>query len=148
MDGISSSGMRLAVSPHRLEAIANNPRVRPYLGGDVSQPVRAADSWARTIALEWPDGGVVFLWEGPAIYSAHLVFQRKAKNTLARCHEALGFLFAKGAWAVVADVQPKNWPARRIAEAVGMTLRGGKWWITATEWQARCAQAAKNCRLQ
>lgn len=129
--------MKRSDDPAFLEGVANHPRVRPYIGGDPSKPVKAGNSWARTVALEWPDGGVVFIAESPAVYSAHLVFARKAKDPLPRCLEALSYLFGLGASAVVADIPAGYRHVRRIARAAGMTQRNGRWWITAKEHKER-----------
>ena len=129
--------MKRATDPAHLEAIANHPRIRPFIGGDPSVPVKAGQSWARTVALEWPEGGVIFIAETPAVYSAHLVFQRKTKDPLPRCLEALDYLFGLGASAVVADIPPGYRHVRRIAQAAGMKERNGRWWLTAHEHRAK-----------
>ena len=128
--------MRVATTPDFLESIANDPRVRPWLG-DSSEPVKAGDSWAITRALEWDDGGVVFMDEGVGVYSVHLVFARKAKGVIEKCFQAADWLFAHGGAAVVADIPATHRHVRAVALALGMKERGGRWWLTAAEHKER-----------
>lgn len=131
--------MKRAESPEFLESIANSPRVRPYLGG--SGEVRAGDTWARSVALQWEDGGVVFMQEAPGVYDAHLVFARKAKDTLQKCRKALDYIFGLGARRVIARVPAGYWHVRRIARAAGMTESGGVYAITAEQHKERAEWA-------
>lgn len=130
--------MKVARSPAFLEGIANSPRVRPWIGG--AGPVHAGETWRRTVALEWDDGGVVFMRESPGVYSAHLVFQRKARDVLDKCREALRDLFTRqGAAKVVASFPPRYRHVRAIAEAAGMRRIGehdglAHYALSAREW--------------
>jgi hypothetical protein len=111
--------VRVATSPERLEAIANSPRVRPYLGGEGR--IAAGDTWGRTLALEWPDGGVVFMAEGDDVFDAHLVFDRGAHDTLHKCREALQHLFTRTRARKVTGNFPTNFRhVRRLVTALGM----------------------------
>lgn len=111
--------MKRATDPAFLESVANHPRVRPFLGGEGS--FRAGESWARTIALEWDDGGVVFLEEAPGVYSAHILFLPKAKDVLAKCREAMAYLMPAHADRLLADFPAGFRHVRRIVEACGLT---------------------------
>lgn len=111
--------MRVAADPAHLEAIANDPAIRPYLGGDGE--VRAGDSWANTIGLEWDSGGVVFVQEAMGIYSGHLVFARKTQDTLAKVQEAFRHMFCTvKAREIRADFPSHFAHVRRIVRALGM----------------------------
>jgi hypothetical protein len=111
--------VRRATAPDFLESVANHPRVRPYIGG--SGEFRCGDSWARTIALEWDDGGVVFLEEGPGVYSAHLVFLPKAKDVLGKCQQAMAYLMPQHADRLLCDFPSRYRHVRKIVERCGLT---------------------------
>lgn len=114
--------MKRADSPDFLEAIANDPRIRPYIGGEGE--VRAGETWKDTIALEWEQGGVVFLKESPGVYSAHLLFLPNA-SPLKKCLDALRYMFTRtGCHTVTGTIPDTNTRARRIALAAGMQHLG------------------------
>lgn len=87
--------MKRAVDPAFLESIANHPSVRPYLGGDGKSEFRTEDTWAQTIALEWPEGGLVFLRHAPGLYSGHFVFLPHTPDVAGKCREALDYMFTQ-----------------------------------------------------
>lgn len=129
--------MRVAVTPDSLEAVANHPRVRPWIG-DSGEPVRAGPTWAITKALEWDDqGGILFMDEGDDVYSVHLVFARKTRGVIEKCFQAADWFFAQGGAAIVADIPKTHRHVRAVALALGMKERGGRWWLTAQEHKER-----------
>ena len=112
--------MRVAVSPAHLEAVANHPRVRPYIGAG-TDPIAAGDSWQRTVALEWDEGGIVFMLEAPGVYSAHWVFLPKTKEVIGKAREALRYLFTHtDAQRVIGKTPLQLRHARKAALAAGM----------------------------
>lgn len=111
--------MKRAASPDFLESVANHPRVRPFIGG--TGRFEAGASWGRTIALEWDDGGVVFLEEAPGVVSAHILFLPKAKNVIGKCREALAYVMPQHADTVLADFPSGFRHVRKIVEACGLT---------------------------
>lgn len=116
--------MRRATAPDHLERIANHPRVRPFIGGtpeSKASEFRAGESWARTIALEWDEGGVVFIEEGPGVYSAHLVFLPKTRDVIGKVAQALDYLMPDHADRVLADFPVGFRHVRRLAERLGFT---------------------------
>jgi hypothetical protein len=129
--------MKRAANPAFLESIANDPRVRPFIGG--SGEFRAGDSWKRTIALEWPSGGVVFVREAAGIYSAHLLFLPNAWP-LPKFRAALRYMFTRtGCHTVIGATPLANTRAGRIATAAGMNHLGNAnghshYRLTAREW--------------
>lgn len=129
--------MRRATSPTFLESVANDPRVRPFIGG--SGEVKAGKTWRDTIALEWDGGGIAFLRESPGVYSAHLLFLPNA-SPLKKCLEALRYMFTRtGCHTVIGQIPQDNEPARRIALAAGMQHLGdtnghSHYRLTAREW--------------
>lgn len=131
--------MRVADSPTFLESVANDPRVRPFIGPG-SEEVRAGDSWARTLGLEWDTGGIVFMDQGDGVYDAHLLFLPGTQHTLAKCREALRYLFTRTkARKVIGSIPVDNTRARRIASAAGMQhtqVRDGHahYALTARDW--------------
>lgn len=127
--------MKVSQSPDFLESVANDPRVRPWIGGEGD--IRAGDSWITTKAVEWDDGGVIFMPESVGVFSVHLVFARKARDVVDKCRQAADWIFAQGAQAVVAEVPVTHRHVRAVAQALGMTQRGGRWWLTATEHKER-----------
>lgn len=130
--------MKRAANPAFLESIANDPRVRPFIGAGTGE-FRAGDSWKRTIALEWPEGGIVFLREAAGIYSAHLLFLPNA-SPLKKCLDALRYMFTRtGCHTVIGSIPEENTRARRIALAAGMQHLGdanghSHYRLTAREW--------------
>lgn len=118
--------MRVAGTPDFLESIANDPLIRPWVGGNGE--VRAGESWARTVALEWDDGGVIFMREAPRVYSVHLVFKRKARDVLAKLADAKRFAFEHmDAHTLVAEIPATHRHVRKCAEAMGMRQDGALW---------------------
>lgn len=112
--------MRVADSPAFLEGVANNPRVRPYIGPGTHE-FRAGESWWRTLALEWGEGGIVFLDEGRGTYSAHWVFLPKTPDVVGKAREALRYLFTHtDARRVIGKTPLKLRHARKAAKAAGM----------------------------
>jgi hypothetical protein len=120
--------MMIADSPEFLESIANHPRVRPWVGGDGVSPVKAGESWQRSRAVQWDDGGVVFMEESPGTFSVHLVFQRKAKNVLEKLASAKAYIMGQpDVFRLVATFPPAYRHVRRCAQAMGLTPIGSAW---------------------
>ena len=112
--------MRVAVSPALLEAVANHPRVRPYIGPG-SEPCEAGESWQRTIALEWDEGGVVFMREAHGQYSVHLVFLPHTKDPAAKLAQALRHMFTQTDCLEVIGATPTRYRhVRKTATAAGL----------------------------
>lgn len=103
--------MRRAVDSAHLQRIASHPKVRPFIGGD--GPVLP------TIALEWDEGGVVFLEEAPGVYSIHLLFLPKTRDVLGKVRQALDYLIPEHADCVLADFPSGFRHVRRLAEPLG-----------------------------
>lgn len=126
--------MRRAERPDFLESVANHPRVRPWIGGEGE--FRAGESWTRTVAVEWPEGGVVFVGEAPGIYSGHLVFAPKTRDVLSKVRQAIAYLFSHtDASLLVAQFPPTHWHVRKIVQSLGMTPEGDYYRLTAKDWQ-------------
>lgn len=111
--------MRVATSPTFLEGVANHPRVRPYIGPGGDE-FRAGDSWQRTVAFEWDEGGVVFIREAPCTYSVHLVFLPKTKDPAGKLREALARIFKTDCREVFGVTPARFRHVRRVAEAAGL----------------------------
>ena len=132
--------MRVATSPAFLEAIANDPRVRPALGGEGEF---RCTTWAGTVALEWDEGGIVFRPEWPGVYSAHWLFLPHTKDVLGKASEALAYLFTHTDAAKVIGQTPlhlkhairaaRNAGMRHIADLQGHSLSE----MTRQEWNQR-----------
>lgn len=111
--------MKRSVSPDFLLTVANHPRVAPYTGAAWAQydPQR----WARTVALEWPDGGVVFERLDSGAWEGHWVFLPKAKDVVSKGREAIAYLFTHtDAQRVIGKTPTKFRHAIKAARAVGM----------------------------
>lgn len=133
--------MRLARTPDHLEAIANHPRVRPYIGPGTDE-FRAGDSWAQTVAFEWDEGGVVFIREAPMRYSVHLVFLPKTKDPAGKLREALRRMFKTDCREVVGMTPSKYRHVRKVAESAGMKhikdeAGFSHYALTAKQWSER-----------
>jgi hypothetical protein len=130
--------VKRANSPAFLESIANDPRVRPFIGAGLGE-FRAGDSWERSIGLEFERGGVVFLKEAPGIYSAHLVFLPHA-SPLKKCLQSLRYVFTRtDCHTVTGSIPVDNRQARRIARLAGMDYLGDRegyshYRLTARDW--------------
>lgn len=132
--------MRRAVTPDFLESVANHPRVRPYIGGHGE--FRAGESWAQTVALEWDEGGIVFLREAPGRYSVHVVFLPKTKGAADKLRQALGYVFALDAQTVIGSTPTKYRHVRKVAELAGLKHIKDEsgfshYRLTASEWTHR-----------
>jgi hypothetical protein len=111
--------VKRAADPAHLEQIANHPRVRPFIGGQGE--IRAGATWDRTIALEWDEGGVVFLEEAPGVFSIHLVFLPKTRDVAGKVSAALNYLMPSHADVVLADFPAGFKHVRRLAKRLGFT---------------------------
>lgn len=114
--------MKRATSPGFLESVANHPRVRPWVGGDGESEFRVSpERWAQTVALEWPEGGIVFEQYAPGAYLAHWVFLPKTRDVVAKGKQAVGYLFTHTDASVIAGATPSHLRhALKAAYAVGM----------------------------
>jgi hypothetical protein len=112
--------MRRARIPDFLESVANHPRVRPYIGpGD--HRVSAGVTWDSTVALEWREGGIVFMREATGVYSGHWVFLPKTPDVVGKAREALRYLFTHtDAQRVTGKTPLELRHARKAAQAAGM----------------------------
>jgi hypothetical protein len=129
--------VRRAESPEFLESLANDPRIRPFIGGEGE--VRAGETWKDSIGLEWHNGGMVFLRESPGVYSAHLLFLPHA-SPLKKVLQAFRYMFTRTAChTVIGQIPTDNTKARRLALLVGMDYLGDKhghshYRLTARDW--------------
>jgi hypothetical protein len=112
--------MRRARIPDFLESCANHPRVFPHIGCTEAR-FSAGASWERTVALEWREGGVVFVEEAPGVYSGHWVFLPKTKDVVGKARAALRYLFTHtDAQRVTGKTPLELRHARKAAQAAGM----------------------------
>ena len=112
--------MRVATSPAFLEACANCPRVRPYIGGGLGL-FAAGESWKHTVGLEWDTGGIVFVQHSPGIYSGHWVFLPGTTDVVAKARDALRHMFTEtNALKITGKTPLKLRHARKAAQAAGM----------------------------
>lgn len=130
-----------------LNAIANDPCVRPWLGGDGPIDLTEAIANPDNIALVTPcgRGGYVLVRHHPGLYEAHSLALAPARGrsmlTLAR--EGFRHLFAATDCVEVWTQCPADNPrAGRWAEAVGFTQRHGRegvsfWAMTYADWVMR-----------
>jgi len=113
--------VKRATDPAFLLSVANHPRNRHYTGaawGDYD-PQR----WAKTVALEWPDGGVVFERVSDAAWEGHWCFAPKAKDVVAKGRQAIAYLFSHtNAQRIIGKTPASYRHARKAAEAVGMQV--------------------------
>lgn len=112
-------------SAERLNLVANNPWVRPWLGGPDGPldfgPVLAD---TRNLALMTPGGGVLFHFQEPTIYEAHTQFlpEVRGAQALRATQEALWYMFIRtDALEILSKASCDNAPANRWA-----VLNGGK----------------------
>lgn len=130
--------MKRATSPDFLLTVANHPRNAPYTGAAWTEydPAR----WAHTVALEWPDGGVVFEQCRSGAWSFHWVFLPRAKDVVSKGREAIAYLFRHtGAQRVIGNAPTKFRHATKAASAAGMRhqfdCRGRSFFeLSRTQW--------------
>lgn len=103
--------MKRATAPDHLERIANHPRVRPFIGD--TGPILPV------IALEWDEGGVVFLEEAPGVFSIHLLFLPKTRDVIGKVRAALDYLMPDHADRVLADFPAGFKHVRRLCAPLG-----------------------------
>jgi hypothetical protein len=102
-----------------LETIANHPCVRPFL--TTADEFRCGEPWERTVALEWDEGGVVFVEQAPGVFSAHVLFLPKTRDVAGKVQQALDYLMPALADTVLADFQSDYRHVRALAERLGFT---------------------------
>lgn len=111
--------MRRSTGPDFLLAVAQHPRNAAYTGAAWAQydPAR----WERTVALEWPDGGVVFERLQSGAWEGHWVFLPHAQGVVRKGREAIAYLFTHtDAQRVIGKTPTKFRHAIKAARAVGM----------------------------
>jgi hypothetical protein len=111
--------VKRAESPDFLESIANDPRVRPYIGG--TGEMRAGETWQHSVGLEWDTGGIVFMHQGDGVYDAHLLFLPGTWGVVGKCRKALQYLFTRTNARKLVVAYPSGYDrVTRVVKACGL----------------------------
>lgn len=100
--------------PAIVNALLNDPAIRPTIGGEGEMDVTALVEDPRNVFFMAPGGGMAFLWRGPGIYEAHTHF-------LCRGADALNL-----AQAMMARLW-RDFPVRMVWGLTPLKLRNARW---------------------
>lgn len=137
-------------NPEFLEAIANHPDVRRWLGGDPSVPIRLAQVLAdpNSYALVNHEGGFLVHQLAPGQYECHTIYHPGHSNprgVVRTMQEAFEFMFVEtNCVEVVTKIHEDNHQAARLADIAGFTerfVRNGVSFrnVTLDMWAAACS---------
>jgi hypothetical protein len=110
----------------RLNAVANHPDVRPWIGGEGELDLTAIVSNTANFALEAEHGGWIFVRHEPGIYELHTLFlpEGRGRACLRAWREAERFMFAAtDAREIVTRVPANNFGAGAAALICGFRQR-------------------------
>jgi hypothetical protein len=110
------------MDPARLNAVANDPDVRPMLGGEGPVDLTPTIEDAANIALEFEHGGFVFHRLELGQYELHTLFlpQGRGQSVLLAAAEAFRYLFtATDCMEIVTRAPGSNRPADFMARRAG-----------------------------
>jgi len=107
-----------------LNRVANDPVVRPWLGGEGAIDLTGALADPKNIALVGEFGGFVFLWDEATRYELHTLFlsEGRGAGVLPAAEEAFRFLFtATDCLEIVTKIPEGNRAADLMARRAGFT---------------------------
>lgn len=114
----------------RINEVANNPDVRPFIGGKISEPLDVSELVAdhSNYALFGQHGGFVYAWCAPAIYEVHtlILTEGRGKWALDAAKMSLAMMAKDGAERVWTRVREDMRGVRAFTIAAGMRSRGCK----------------------
>jgi hypothetical protein len=86
--------MHISTAPDFLEAVANHPRVYPFVSCKGCGEIRFGDGWEDCVGIEFGEaGGFVFHRRAPGAYEVHTLFLPRTAGTLDYAKQALEHMF-------------------------------------------------------
>lgn len=72
-------------SPVLVNALANDPSIRPHIGGDPKLPLDLAEAvqCERNVCLMGEHGGFLLIWTGPHCYEVHTLIRPEGRGAWA-----------------------------------------------------------------
>lgn len=110
-----------------LNRIANDPDVRPMMGGQGDMDFTGFLADRRNIALQSDGGCGLFDWSGPGIYQMHTMWMPEARGKKARSliGDMVAAMFdAHGARLIWAQTPMGHRPVRMLARLCGFKSEG------------------------
>ncbi len=104
-----------------LNAVANHPDVRPWLGGEGEADLSPLITNPENVTLVAPNGGFVLVKIAPGIYDTHSLFLPTGRHrTIEAMREAAAWMFEReGATELVTTVPCPNRAASALARLAG-----------------------------
>jgi RimJ/RimL family protein N-acetyltransferase len=111
--------MRRTLDPAFLNAVANDPEVRPWIGGTGALDLGPLIADPANIALESAHGGWVLIRHEPGIYELHTLFRRAGRGRVyfEAATAALDYVFAGTDAREIVTRVPANNPHADLAAA-------------------------------
>lgn len=112
------------MSAAHLNAVANHPDVRPWLGGDGPLDLTATLANQANLAFVTEHGGFVLIAHGQSRYEAHSLFlpDGRGREAIDAMHAVRDYIFAMtDAREIVTKVPCANRPAAALARMAGFT---------------------------
>lgn len=110
----------IAQTPERVNALANHPRIKPYVMEQGSGDLDLSSAWGHCVALLWPEGGFLFHQrDDMGLWEVHTLFEdsRKAHEQV---KEAAHFIFTRFCNVLTTRVPASNVRAYEFARSAGM----------------------------
>ena len=136
-----------------LNTVANDPTVRPFIGGDGESVIDLGPQLAdpRNVALETEHGGWVLFYLAPGEWCLHTMFLKSGRGRFYRkaSAEALRWMFTRTDCTEILTECPDGNPAARMAAVMAgfreRFVRGETSYqaFTIDDWIARDAEALK-----
>lgn len=112
----------------RLNQLANNPIIRPYLGGDPETELDLTDfvNEPKNVVLLGEHGGFLFAWTAPYTFEVHVMLlpEGRGSNGYQLALEALARIQEFGAGHIWARIRPEYKHLRHFTRAAGFTPCG------------------------
>jgi hypothetical protein len=114
--------IRRTLDPAFLNSVANHEKVRPMIGGDISQPVDLTGHIQNlaNICLVAEGGGWLLLNLAPGLYEAHTLFlpEARGKAYFRQLREALRWLFVQSDCVEIVTKCPDDNPGANMAAVI------------------------------
>lgn len=120
-----ANGLARTLEASHLNAVANDPAVRPWLGGDGPLDLTALVADPVNVALTTPAGGFLGIAHGFGCYEVHSLFGRegRGRETIPAMRAALAYMFtATDAIEMVTKVPQDNKAAAGLARLGGFEV--------------------------
>lgn len=102
-------------SPEIINALMNDPTVRPTIGGKGKLDATTLLCDPRNICLIADGGGAMFAWRGPGVYEGHSFFLVRGRDAIALGRAIMDQMVGNMVWGLTPEHLPHvRWFNRQI----------------------------------